>query len=184
MRCTINPKIHSNGSHQWNEHALTEVYDKYAPALYRYAYRLLGQQDVVQDIVAESFYRYLQALKNGNGPDKNLSAWLYRVTHNLIVDFYRRQPDQEVVPLENTPLSEPDTSERTLLEQEKASQMRVAMSRLPSSQQQVIALRFLEELSNNEVALVMGKTVGAVKSLQHRALAALRRILEEENVRG
>ena len=184
MRCTINPESHSNGRHQWNEHALTEVYDTYAPALYRYAYRLLGQQDVVQDIVAESFYRYLRALKNGKGPDKNLSAWLYRVTHNLIVDFYRRQPDQEVVPLENTPLSDPDTSETTLLEREKASQMRVAMWRLPSSQQQVIALRFLEELSNNEVALVMGKTVGAVKALQHRALAALRRILEEENVRG
>lgn len=62
--------------------------------------------------------------------------------------------------------------------------MRVAMWRLPSSQQQVIALRFLEGFSNKEVALVMGKKVGAVKALQHRALANLRRILEEENVRG
>jgi len=184
MRCTINPKSHDNSSHQWNEQALTEVYDTYAPALYRYAYRLLGQQDVVQDIVAESFYRYLLAIKNGKGPDKNLSAWLYRVTHNLIVDFFRRKSDQKIVPLENTPLSESNTSETTLLEREKASQMRVAMWRLPSSQQQVIALRFLEGFSNKEVALVMGKKVGAVKALQHRALANLRRILEEENVRG
>ncbi|MFN2175384.1 MAG: RNA polymerase sigma factor [Anaerolineales bacterium] len=168
--------------HQWDELALAEVYDTYAPAIYRYAYRLLGSQSTAQEIVADTYYRLLVALKNRRGPTKNISAWLYRVAHNLVVDYYRGASGQESLPIDSVQLAQPEDGTERIIEKEKLASVRQALWKLSDLQQQVIALRFLEGLSNEEVAEIMGKTVGSVKALQHRALAALRRTLEEENV--
>lgn len=124
----------------------------------------------------------MTALKNGNGPQENVSAWLYRVAHNLVVDHYRRSPPEEPVPIDSVQISQPDESADAVLFQEKAVYVRQALWKLTDTQQQVIVLRYLEGLSNEEVSEIMGKTVGSVKALQHRALASLRRILEKENV--
>ena len=100
----------------------------------------------------------------------------------MVVDYYRRSPPEEPVPIDSVQLFAPDGSADRIMEQEKATYLRQAMWKLTTAQQQVIALRFLEGLSNEEVADIMSKTVGSVKALQHRALASLRRILEKENV--
>jgi len=105
------------------------------------------------------------------------------VAHNLVVDHYRRSPPEEPVPIDNVKISLPDKSVDTVLIQEKAAYVRRALWKLTTLQQQVIVLRYLEGLNNEEVSEIMGKTVGTVKALQHRALASLRRILEKENVR-
>ena len=78
---------------RWDEAALCETYDTYAPAIHRYIYRKTGDADTAQDLTAETFQRFLEALKRGAGPTEHLSGWLYRVAHNLIVDHYRRQPE-------------------------------------------------------------------------------------------
>lgn len=169
--------------HRCDEHAIAEVYDGYAPALYRYAYRLLGHQSTAQEIVADTFYRLLVALKNGGGPDKNISAWLYRVAHNLVVDYYRSAPRQETLPIESIQVEQPENEQDRILVQEDQKEIRKALWKLTDLQQQVIALRFLEGLSNEEVAAIMGKTVGSVKALQHRALVSLKRIMEKDNVK-
>ena len=161
---------------------MAEVYDEYAPALYRYTYRLLGHQSTAQEIVADTFIRLLTALKNGNGPKKNPSAWLYRVAHNLVVDHYRRSPPLEPVPIDSVQISQPDDKADEVLRQEKAVYVRQALWKLTTLQQQVIVLKFLEGMDNEEVSKTMGKTVGSVKALQHRALTSLRRIMEKENV--
>lgn len=157
------------------EEALAIVYDTLQPPLYRYAYRLLGRTDVAEDLVSEAFQRLLRALATGRGPRHHIQAWLYRVLHNLVVDYYRRParsdlPLAEELPAEGGP--EQDV-------QRSAAQERVrrALRKLTREQQQVIVLKFIEGLSNQEVAIVLGKPVGAVKSLQHRALTALRRLL-------
>ena len=168
--------------HQWDELALAEVYDKYAPAIYRYTFRLLGHQATAQEIAADTFYRLLTALKNGNGPKKNVSAWLYRVAQNLVVNHPFPSPPEEPVPLDNVQISQPDESADAVLLQENADYVRRALWKLTALQQQVIVLRYLEGLNNEEVSEIMGETVGSVKALQHRALASLRRILEKENV--
>ena len=169
--------------HRWDELAIAEVYDSYAPALYRYAYRLLGNQSTAQEIVADTFYRLLVALKNGRGPDKNISAWLYRVAHNLVVDYYRSTSRQETLPIESIQVEQPEDGQGRILEQEDQMEVRKALWKLTDLQQQVIALRFLEGLSNEEVAAILGKTVGSIKSLQHRALVSLKRIMEKDNVK-
>lgn len=164
---------------QWNEDALAQIYDTYAPAIYRYVYRRTGHQDTAEEITADTFHRFLVALKQGGGPTEYLSAWLYRVAHNLIVDFYRRQPPQEPELIDDVTLAEPDHGAVHLERQTQVEQARAALQQLTPLQQQIITLRYLEEMSNEEIAQVVNRTEGAVKALQHRALNSLRRILEE-----
>ena len=76
----------------FDQQALGEIYDTYSPRLYRYAMRLLGEVELSEDCVAETFSRFLHALHGGGGPTDYLQAYLYRVAHNWITDQYRRQP--------------------------------------------------------------------------------------------
>ncbi len=166
----------------WDKQALTEIYDRYAPAIYRYVYRRLGREAVAQEIAAETFHRLLGALKNGGGPNRHLSGWLYRVAHNLVVDFYRGEPEEPNASLDQVQLMAEDSSGETLIIQdEEVNRLRAGLRRLTPLQQQVLTLRFLEELSLKETAGILEKTAGAVKGLQYRAVQSLRRILEEDD---
>ena len=163
-----------------DERALARVYDEYAPAIYRYAYRLTGHEGTAQDATSETFHKLLVSLRDGGGPTDNLSAWLYRVAHNVVVDGYRRQPDDPPLPLDQAPhVPVAPQQEASLERHERLDRVRRALRRLTSLQQQVISLRFLEELSIRETAEIMNKTEGAVKALQYRATNSLQRILEE-----
>ena len=157
--------------------ALSAIYDDYHIPIYRYIYRQVGDVEAARDLTAEVFHRFLQAMGNGHGPDQHLSAWLYRTAHNIVVDHYRRQQHRQHLPLDeglvNTDDDPVGIAERSI----SAAQVRAALQRLTPDQQQVIVLKFLEGMSNKEVAAVLDKPVGAVKSLQHRALAALQRHL-------
>ncbi len=166
-----------------DETALTRAYDEYAPGIYRYAYRLTGHRATAQDVVSDTFRRLLAALRNGGGPTDHLSAWLYRVAHNLVVDGFRRQPEDAPVPLQNAPeIPVPSRAEGRMEHEEAVAAARAALAKLTPLQQQVIALRFLEGLSIRETAEITGKTEGAVKALQHRGTNSLRRILEDDDV--
>ena len=165
-----------------DEQALARAYDEYAPAIYRYAYRLTGHEGTAQDVTSETFHKLLAALRNGGGPTDNLSAWLYRVAHNVVVDGYRHQPDDPPVPLDQAPeIPVAGRQEAVVEQEERVARARSALQKLTSLQQQVIGLRFLEGLSIRETAGVMEKTEGAVKALQYRATNSLRRILEEDD---
>lgn len=169
-------------AYRLDEQALTRIYEALSPALYHYAYRLLGNTADAEDIVAETFHRLLLALRHGNGPRQHLSAYLYRIAHNLITDRYRRRP------LPDMPLDEareesgedsPEVSAPIHLAQDRA---RAALWKLTPDQRLVISLKYLEGLSNEEIAVALGKPIGAVKSLQHRALESLRRSLRSEQI--
>ncbi|MGE5265059.1 MAG: RNA polymerase sigma factor [Acidobacteriota bacterium] len=162
--------------------ALAAVYDLYSPGLYGYALRLLGQPDAAEDCVAETFNRFLQALREGKGPRQSLKAYLYRMAHNWVTDRYRRMPP--VVPLESELWAdEKPTPPEVLDRNTEAEYLRQALAQLTPEQRQVIVLKYVEDWTNEEIALALDKPVGAVKSLQHRALAALQRILIKEDDR-
>ena len=160
--------------------ALADVYDRFSPGLYRYALRLLGDAGLAEECVAETFSRFLGALHRMGGPRRHLQAYLYRVAHNWVTDAYRRQP---LVPLPEGAgahdLSSPSPAE-TVDRRLECERVRAALSRLTAKQRQVMVLKFLQGWENHEVALALNKPVGAVKSLQHRALAALRRALSAD----
>ena len=165
---------------QYDPSALAEIYDLYSPGLYRYAVRLLNNPDVAEDCVAETFSRFLYALRNHGGPETYLRAYLYRIAHNWITDLYRREPitqNDDFIDLLTDPSSTTADMVDDLLEGEK---VRTAIKLLTPDQRQVVVLKFLEGWSNAEVAESLKKPVGAIKSLQHRALGSLRRILSED----
>jgi RNA polymerase sigma-70 factor (ECF subfamily) len=167
------------GARELDEAALSSIYDAFSTALYRYAFRFLGEQEAAEDIVAETFYRFLRTIGAGGGPEKHLKAYLYRVAHNLIVDRFRRNTPIELSLDPNIcspSRSSEDPAKRVEMSNEQA-EMRRHLWKLTVDQRQVIVLKYFEGLSNQEVSEVLGKPVGAVKSLQHRGLDALRRML-------
>ncbi len=166
---------------QYDPPTLAQIYDTYSPGLYRYSMRRLSNQDLAEECVAETFSRFLQALHLRRGPDSHLQAYLYRTAHNWIIDQYRRDPIQ---PLE---LSEDQHDQKPNPEEHAGQHMRKehlhrAIRTLTPEQQQVIALKYLEGWDNLDIASTLGKPVGAVKSLQHRALTALQKVLKGEDI--
>ncbi len=167
---------------KYDQQALEEIYDRYSDQLYAYADRRLGNPQKAEDLVSETFSRFLHAIKNGGGPEDHLKAYLYRMIHNLITDVYRREPPP---PLElNEDCYSESSSPSALMDLKvKGLALRSVLRRLTPDQQQVILLRYVEELSNAEIAQVMEKTEGAVKSLHHRAIASLKRLLDKQKIR-
>ncbi|MGD9100243.1 MAG: sigma-70 family RNA polymerase sigma factor [Anaerolineae bacterium] len=161
-----------------DQDALTCIYQNYRDAIYRYVYHHLGNAQTAEDLTSDVFRRFLQALRNGGGPNRQLKAWLYRVAHNLIVDELRRRKHRNHKSLDET-LG--DTLRDDAVGLDRLAGDAIAMERvrralltLTEEQRQIIVLKFLEGMSNAEVAEITGRTVGAVKSLQHRGLDALR----------
>jgi len=160
--------------------ALGELYDRYAQKMYAYIYRRVGDAALAEDLTSELFLRVLNAIQNERAWQDSFVAWLYRIAHNLVVDAYRRRPPP-LVPLDDLPLeSDAGDPEEAVQESADRTWLRAALGRLTADQQQVLALRYGEGLTAKETARITKKTVGAVEAMQHRALAALRRILAKE----
>lgn len=164
----------------FDEEALAQIFDTYSPGIYRYAARLLGDPDIAEDCVAETFSRLLQALHKNKGPDDHLQAYLYRIAHNWITDYYRRNRP-ETIPLDTELHTEPEVElTQALIEENERQQIRAALQTLPPDQRLAVSLKYLEDWDNVRIAELMHKSIGAIKSLQHRALQALRRKLQRE----
>ena len=166
---------------KYDQNALAEIYDLYSDALFAYAFKHVGKSQVAEDLVAETFSRFLKVLERGGGPKDHLRAYLYRITHNLITDTFRREPppplelNEELLPEEGAnPVS-------IVAEMQDADRVRNALRLITPEQSQVITLRFLEGWSGLEIAQAMDKSLGSIKALQHRGLAALQRILLEND---
>lgn len=160
--------------------ALAEIYDRYSPELYAYAMRQLGHTTLAEDCLSETFTRFLSILQRRRGPTDHLRAYLYRIAHNWITDQYRRQPRPEVEIPEHIPADEKTTPTVAADLTRDQDLVRKALSRLTPDQRQVIVLRYLEDWELDEIAAAMNKPPGSVKSLQHRAIAALKRLLAKE----
>ncbi|MBC7231745.1 MAG: sigma-70 family RNA polymerase sigma factor [Chloroflexi bacterium] len=166
---------------EYDQAAIAEIYDRYSVRIYNYIYHRLGNAPLAEDLTATVFLRMLEAIRSSKAWQTSFSGWLYRIAHNLVVDHFRagRQDD---VPLDEWPVAShehpADVAERSLTQQ----RLRAAISQLTEEQSLVITLKFLEGMSNAEIAQLMGKSEGAIKSLQFRALAALRRIIGGEEL--
>ncbi|MFZ2096047.1 MAG: sigma-70 family RNA polymerase sigma factor, partial [Anaerolineales bacterium] len=116
-------------------------------------------------------------LKRESGPEKYLQAYLYRIAHNWITDYYRKKV-LPTLPLDVEIRADPEKGpEQMVADQMTNQRLRESLSLLTPDQRQVIVLKFLEDWENESIALTLNKPVGAIKALQHRALEALRRII-------
>lgn len=168
----------------YDEAALSELYDRYEAKIYSYIYRRTGEQTLAEDLTAQVFLKMLEAIRNRRAWHSSFSGWLYRIAHNLVIDYYRQRGHQVQVPLDDAP-SLPDADQNPVQATEMkldAERLRAAISRLTGEQAEVVSLRFLEGYSINEVAEMMNKTEGSIKALQYRAVATLRQFLQYEQL--
>jgi RNA polymerase sigma-70 factor (ECF subfamily) len=157
--------------------ALGELYRRHADAIYRYVRVRVGDPVVAEDLTAEVFLNMLQGLRGYRYTGAPFMAWLYRIAHARTVDHWRRVGRRQETTLPEGLAATGDDPEATVSAHNEWAELVAALSHLTDGQQQVILLRFVEGMSLAQAAAVMGKTVGAVKALQHRALNALARLL-------
>lgn len=158
--------------------ALAEIYDSYSPGLYGYALRLLGDINLAEECVAETFARFLNVLREGKGPNNYLKAYLYRIAHNWITDHYRGHRQEHLSYDEELNIPSDMSLEEQVTRRIQQNKLREALFRLTPDQRQVVMLVFFEGWRKSEVSAAVGKPVGAIKALQHRAINTLRRILD------
>ena len=163
--------------------SLVEIYTRFSPGLYRYAARLLGDQALAEDCVAETFRRLLEALAGGGGPYKYVQAYLYTIAHNWVTDQFRKKslPVGTASPKADSTRHDPARIAQERLELDR---VRAALARLNPSQRQVIAMRYLEVRSHHEIAGLLGKSIGSVRTLQHRGVMQLKRLLVQSESKG
>jgi len=165
----------------FDEAALGELYDRYAGKIYNYIYYRVGDPDLAEDLTASVFIKMLDAIKSSRGWQSSFSGWLYRIAHNAVVDHFRRHEQERALPLDEQLVAAFDDPVSMVEHSLSTAAIGAAMAALTAEQQQVVVCKFIEGMSNLQVAQVMGKTEGAIKSLQYRALSALRRYLEGDS---
>jgi RNA polymerase sigma-70 factor (ECF subfamily) len=158
--------------------ALAELYRGHVDMVHRYVYARVGDMAVAEDLTAQVFLKAVEGLPNYEPSDRPFAAWLYRIAYARTVDHWRQQQRRrEVVLDESLQAAGPQPEDWLVLEAEWRTALDL-LAQLTDDQQNVLILRFVGEMSLSEVAETLGKTVGAVKAAQHRALAALARLIE------
>jgi RNA polymerase sigma-70 factor (ECF subfamily) len=155
--------------------ALGWLYDEYSPRIYRYLYRRTGDPDLAEDLTSMVFLKVIDAIQSGTSWQTSFTGWLYRIAHNILSDHRRavvRRPECSLPETlaGDTGAAMDEKADRGL----KLRTVKNAMSELRPDYAAVIRLRFGEGLPHSAVAAQLGKTEGAVKVAQHRALKMLR----------
>ena len=156
------------------------LYERYVDRIYNYVfYRVRDDQDA-QDLTARVFYRALAHLDDYRDRGAPFAAWLYRIAHNLVANFYRDQSRRREMRLDDavTLVEKGDGPDRLAEKSEERNFLLNAIRQLPGERQELLILKFVEELSNAEIGRLLGRSEGTVKSLYHRTLIALRNELE------
>lgn len=150
------------------------IYDQYIEKIYRFIYLKVSSREQAEDLTSEVFSRYWKQLKQGE-KIKNPQAFLYRISHNLLVDYYREKSQTKLVPIQACQVADPaaDLEEKAVLGSD-IGEVRLALANLSPDYQNVIIWRYLEELSVPEIAKISGKSAGAVRVMLHRGLQILK----------
>jgi RNA polymerase sigma-70 factor, ECF subfamily len=156
--------------------ALEELYLLHFDRIYSYLHMSVGNRHDAEDLTTQTFMKMLESIKRFRWQSAPFSAWLFRIAHNLAMDHFRSsrrwQPEEEVP--EPAGDAEP-SAEAAALQTIGRESMLELIENLSHEQQQVLTLKFVFNLPNADVAMILGKSEGAIKSLQHRALVSLQK---------
>jgi RNA polymerase sigma-70 factor (ECF subfamily) len=178
-----NTGLKTNPSHPLNTASLAaELFERYRPGIYRYLYYRVGEPATAEDLTSEVFLRMVAALPGYRAQNATHQAWLYQIARNLAIDHFRkmnvRREEQWEDHLQTLHSDEDATMEKRLTSQT----LRRALGQIPEVQREVIILRFITGMPVAEVAQTLHKSIDSVKSLQRRALLALRDMLTDWEV--
>ncbi|HET7701009.1 MAG TPA: sigma-70 family RNA polymerase sigma factor [Candidatus Limnocylindria bacterium] len=160
--------------------AFAELYDAHCDAVYRYILYRVREPADAEDLTSEVFTRAFANIHRYKWQGKSFLAWLYTIARNAVTDRRRRQ--RPTVDLDNAYSLAEDgpTAHDRAVRGEQVDALRGAVKHLTTEQQEVLLLRFVENMSSRQVAKVLGKNEGAIRALQFRALGRLRKLLTVE----
>ncbi len=162
---------------EYYEATLSSLYEEYFDKIARYAYLRIGDRAEAEDLAGEVFLRALESLKSYKERGVPLGAWLFKIAHNLVVDYLRKRQKRKTVPIDDVQIESglnPATVAETKIELERVTK---AMEQLTQQQREVLGLRFFGGLMSGEVAQVVNKSDGAVREMQRAAIEKLRKLL-------
>jgi RNA polymerase sigma-70 factor, ECF subfamily len=175
----LEEKQELDGLRRLDPQVISAIFDRLFPIVFKYVRYRLNDIAQSEDIASDVFVRLLEAVKNGKGPDSNIKAWLLGTASHAVNDHHRKNYRRPTEEIPESLQDYQDIPSETSEQRERQRRIRIALSKLTIEQQHVIDLRFGQELSLEETAIVMKKNVNAVKQLQLRALAALNRQIDE-----
>lgn len=162
---------------QGDPDAIAGLYRQYVQAITRYIAYRVSDDAVIEDLTADVFLRMVEGLPAYRVTGAPFEAWLYRIAATRIADYYRQQQRHPLEVLNEAVRSDHTSLEMTLQEREELTELREALEQLDEEQQTILILRFVERKSHQEVADIVGKSVRAIATAQHRALKRLAELL-------
>lgn len=165
--------------------AFGELYDRFVERVYRYLYFRAGSHPEAEDLTEQVFLKAWEAIGRYRWQGRPFLAWLYRLAHNVHIDYLRTKRPTTSLSNNERPIElASQAAARALARALDADVLAQALSQLTLNQQQVIVMKFIEGLDNEQIAHTMDKREGAIRALQMRALMSLRRVLENQGERG
>lgn len=160
------------------------LYERYIARIYNYIYYRTGQPSEAEDLTAKVFFRAYNHIGSYRNTGVPFSAWLYRIAHNLVANWHRDNSRNKEVPLEDEPqiIHRGDLPEAVVMKDQQVDSLFTILRGLTSDRQQLLILKFVEQLSNAEIGVIMGRSEGAIKSLYHRTLYNLKNDLENVEI--
>ena len=160
--------------------AFGALYEKHVDSIYNYLYYRTGNSHDAEDLTEKVFFRAMQHIDNYQDQGVPFSAWLYKIARNLLANWYRDESKRKTISLDKFEYRLGDSGPEIITElAEDKEALLTAIRRLPPERQELLILKFVERMSNAEIGLVLGRTEGAIKSLYHRTLLALRKEMEK-----
>jgi RNA polymerase sigma-70 factor (ECF subfamily) len=159
--------------------AFGDLYERHMMSIYRYVYYRIGEVREAEDLTETVFIKVWQALPGFKLGKASFKTWIYRVAQNALVDHYRTHKEELELPEDASLQSSSPQPEEEVIAMERSEQIGKALRKLNPQHQEILTLRFINEMSHEEAAQVMGKSVGAMRVLQYRALKALQEQLEQ-----
>jgi RNA polymerase sigma-70 factor, ECF subfamily len=173
MQPMSNEQVIIAQARQGDEEALSSLYETYLQAIFEYIRYRVDSTVLAEDLTAEVFLRMVRSLPTYEEKGIPFRAWLYRIAANLLIDHYRQKQAHTIISISEEYENDDTDPLNRLADEERFLRLRQAMRALPADYQDLLVLRFVEELPHGEIAKIMNKTAVALRAMQHRALKAL-----------
>jgi len=165
---------------EYNETVLSGLYEEYYDKLARYAYLRIGNRSDAEDLAGEVFLRALKSLKSYKDQGIPMGAWLFKIAHNLVVDYLRKKQKQKTVPIEDVQIESGVNPTITVEKKLEIERVKKAMEQLTQQQREVLGLRFFTGLTSGETAKLLNRNDGSIREMQRAAIEKLRRLLSTD----
>jgi RNA polymerase sigma-70 factor (ECF subfamily) len=155
------------------------LYERYVNKIYNYIYYRTGNHQDAEDLTAKVFHQALNHIGNYKNRGHPFSAWLYRIAHNLVANWHRDHKKRQIISIDNLNLvsGKQGNPYHSTVKTEETILLLQAINKLPPVRQQLLILKFIDGASNAEIGRILNRSEGAIKSLYHRTLVALKELL-------